>query len=280
MQKTPVEVIVDDKPNSGLFNMAMDEALLNLAVHRNFSVVRIYRWSEPTITLGYFQGSAIDTIPQFTGLPSVRRLSGGGAILHDRELTYSCILPASHETRSDPSLLYRLIHQNLIVMLRRCGVPCELRDDWLARTTFHQVAKSYDFHAGVKSPSDATLHSPTTPDQPSNEQRSREVTRPEPFLCFLRSNPNDIVHDSGVKIVGSAQRRRRGTTLQHGSLILDASDHAMDIPGIRQLAGNVDLAEIHRRIPTVIADSVGSDVRFRGYTDEELEAVRQLRQRN
>ncbi|MBC7968438.1 MAG: hypothetical protein H7Z17_21240, partial [Fuerstia sp.] len=44
------DVIVDEIPNNGVFNMAMDAALLQLAAERERSVVRIYRWSEPTVT--------------------------------------------------------------------------------------------------------------------------------------------------------------------------------------------------------------------------------------
>lgn len=90
------DIIVDEIPYSGIFNMSMDAALLQLAAERERSVVRIYQWSEPTVTLGYFQGSEQSLESPFPGLPVVRRLSGGGAILHDQEITYSLVLPASH----------------------------------------------------------------------------------------------------------------------------------------------------------------------------------------
>ncbi len=82
------DIIVDELPYSGVFNMSMDAALLQLAAERDQSVVRIYQWSEPTVSLGYFQGSGHAVESPFPGLPVVRRLSGGGAILHDQEITY------------------------------------------------------------------------------------------------------------------------------------------------------------------------------------------------
>ena len=83
-----VDIIVDEFPNNGVFNMAMDAALLQLAAERERSVVRIYEWSEPTVTLGYFQGSGQPVESPFPGVPVVRRLSGGGAILHDQEILH------------------------------------------------------------------------------------------------------------------------------------------------------------------------------------------------
>ena len=59
--------------------MALDEALLESAVHRGDCSVRIYRWEEPTVSLGYFQKEReIDPQSPIADLPRVRRLSGGG----------------------------------------------------------------------------------------------------------------------------------------------------------------------------------------------------------
>ncbi|MBL8812095.1 MAG: lipoate--protein ligase family protein [Planctomycetaceae bacterium] len=236
-----VDVIVDQQAYSGRFNMAMDEALLELAADRDRSTVRIYRWSEPTVTLGYFQASEARSQVEnpFPGLPIVRRLSGGGAILHDRELTYSCVLPATHPVRHDPSQLYVIVHQALIQLLQQCGVNSMLRSDYDAQTQVKQSAS-------------------------------------EPFLCFLRQNPNDIVHASGIKIVGSAQRRRKGVILQHGSILLSASDHASQVPGIEQLASSFRREHFQDQLPQIIAASVGSLVTSRDYSAEELEHTNRL----
>ncbi|MCC7425164.1 MAG: hypothetical protein IT428_33255, partial [Planctomycetaceae bacterium] len=90
-------VIVESHPRSGAWNMAIDEALLETAVDAEQCTLRFYRWSEPTVSLGYFQKpeeAAAD--PLLAGLPIVPRLSGGGAILHHHEWTYSIALPPGH----------------------------------------------------------------------------------------------------------------------------------------------------------------------------------------
>lgn len=85
-----------DEPAGGAWNMAVDEALLEAADADGVSTLRFYRWSEPTLSLGYFQrfedrGAHCAS----RECPVVRRASGGGAILHDAELTYSLALPTA-----------------------------------------------------------------------------------------------------------------------------------------------------------------------------------------
>ena len=58
----------------------------------------------------------------------------------------------------------------------------------------------------------------------------------EPFLCFQRRSRGDLLVGS-AKVLGSAQRRRRGAVLQHGGLLLSQSSAAPELPGIEQLAG-------------------------------------------
>ena len=232
-----VEVIIDEHPNGGAFNMSMDAALLQLATDRELTVVRIYEWSEPTVSLGYFQGAGSDLQSPFPDLPVVRRLSGGGAILHHHEITYSLVLPTSHPSRQNPSSVYELVHNAIVELLSQNGVDCQLRSEFDAANAVRSVMAN----GGVT----------------------------EPFLCFLRKNPNDIVHKSGDKIVGSAQRRRKGVTLQHGSVILKASSIAPQVRGVEDLVADFDVTQFRRMMPKTIAAAVGTIVVFRGLTAEE-----------
>src|SRR4051812_21709386 len=82
----------------GPTNMGLDLALLNAVEAEPVgAVLRTYEWSEPTLSLGYFQKvEAARADPRWRDLPVVRRLSGGGALLHDREITYALVMPRSH----------------------------------------------------------------------------------------------------------------------------------------------------------------------------------------
>ncbi len=78
---------------AGADQMALDEAMLASAADGNVASFRFYRWSEPTLSLGYFQPAAV----RMPAVAWVRRASGGAAILHHHphELTYSFALPAN-----------------------------------------------------------------------------------------------------------------------------------------------------------------------------------------
>lgn len=177
--------------------MATDEALLERAVHKGIATVRIYRWELPTVSLGYFQKNEVHE--SLANLPRVRRLTGGGAILHHREITYSCTLPAEHPLADESEQLYETIHAAIINCLAQHGAALEMRG-----TTVHAEG---GFHA-------------------------------EPFLCFGRQDSRDLVV-ADQKVVGSAQRRRRGAILQHGSIVLEKSPFATDFPGISDLFSDV-----------------------------------------
>src|SRR5262245_54465723 len=102
-----------DPPLDGPTNMARDEALLYSDAARP-AALRLYGWTPPTISLGYFQASEeVRSLPaEVRGLAVVRRPTGGGAILHDREVTYCLILTDDHAlARRAPADLYRVVHE-------------------------------------------------------------------------------------------------------------------------------------------------------------------------
>ena len=119
-----------DPPASGAWNMAVDEALLDsVAAGRSPSTLRFYTWTPACLSLGYFQSfDVVDTDGcRAHGVDIVRRPTGGRAILHDRELTYSVTLPAStlgHDAGIVPS--YHRLSLALQAGLRALGVPATL----------------------------------------------------------------------------------------------------------------------------------------------------------
>lgn len=147
---TSVRVIID-KPLDGPANMARDEALM-LGVGRGESppTIRFYQWNPPTISLGYFQRYAdYEKLPSPAGeLAVVRRLTGGGAILHDQELTYSMALPVGHPLLSGgPNRLYEIAHDAVIETAKGMGVDasrgCESDDSGAAKGPFFCFARRH-----------------------------------------------------------------------------------------------------------------------------------------
>jgi len=184
-------------PAAGAFNMAVDEALLDSAERFGIATWRWYRWAEPTLSLGYFQ-SAADRLPRFAGTPVVRRTTGGGAILHDDELTYSFAFPRKLRIAAVPQKLVADVHSAFIAALSRV-LP---------------VLQTAALHSGAE---------------------GKELPGGEPFLCFARRSPGDLVAGA-EKALGSAQRSQRGAVLQHGSLPLRRSSAAPEIAGLADLA--------------------------------------------
>ncbi len=174
--------------------MALDEALLDsVAADPTAAVVRTYAWATPTLSLGYFQGIAqAGADPRWRGAPIVRRPTGGGALWHDREVTYAVVVPDTHPAARPSSALYRATHEAIAEGLRSRGVAASRR--------------------GAVPPSDGS----------------------RPFLCFADRDAEDVVC-SGFKVVGSAQRRRSGAVLQHGSLLLARSPTTPELPGLADL---------------------------------------------
>lgn len=188
-----------DPPASGAWNMAVDEALLEAAASQGRCTLRFYQWQEPTLSLGYFQTYA----DRWRHEPSrraavVRRASGGGAILHDHELTYSFAVPSRHPLAVDRLGFYRAVHQTLIEALSQWGVA-------------------------------ATMFS-------SDGEREKDRSDRLPFLCFQRRAPGDVLVGQ-VKVAGSAQRRCQGAVLQHGSVLLARSDAAPELEGLAEMSG-------------------------------------------
>jgi lipoate-protein ligase A len=199
--------------------MALDQALLDfVAAGAASAFLRTYGWTNPTLSLGYFQPVAdAELDPRWRGVPMVRRPSGGGAIWHHHELTYAVVVPASHRLARPSARLYRAVHTAI---------------------------------------ADALLDSGVQAARPGAAAFSRSFERRRPFLCFTDVSAEDIVA-CGVKIVGSAQRRRDGAVLQHGSVLLAHSSRTPELLGVDDVA-KVPLkpldwsAKLHERISSCV----------------------------
>lgn len=122
---TPWRLLVD-APAPGDWNMAVDDLLLQRAADpATAPCLRLYGWREPTLSLGYFQ--KLDDVPPDLRrrLPIVRRATGGGAILHDREVTYAVAL---RQDFCDGPALYDRLNRALLLALDGLGIAAEPAD--------------------------------------------------------------------------------------------------------------------------------------------------------
>ncbi|MDA1259387.1 MAG: lipoate--protein ligase [Planctomycetota bacterium] len=118
---------LDDEALDGAENMARDEALLAL---REAPSLRFYRWARPTLSLGWFQNAPalpLDAV-RARGGAIVRRMTGGKAILHEHELTYSLCAPERGALGGGPGKAMRAIHDALATELsQQAGAPVAVR---------------------------------------------------------------------------------------------------------------------------------------------------------
>ena len=168
--------------------MGLDEALL--LSRKAPPTLRIYSWSPDTLSLGYFQ--RFDDVPGTERAGAlVRRITGGGAIHHVNELTFSITAPIDHRLYRGPITdSYDRVHASIARALAHFGIEAT--------------------PAG-----DAPLRS------------NRKGTG----MCFHHSTPADLAWN-GRKGVGSAQRRKNGRVLHHGSIKLGTSPLEGDIASL------------------------------------------------
>ncbi len=175
--------LIRSKSCSGAWNMALDEALLKTAASKkNVPTLRLFSWQPAALSLGFAQSHEDVDREQlrYKGWDLVRRPTGGRAILHTDELTYSVTAPADDPILTG-SLLesYRIISRALLAALKIIGV--EANGD-----------KEY----------------------PNNAANSKSNP-----VCFETPSNYEITA-GGKKLIGSAQARKYGGLLQHGSLPL------------------------------------------------------------
>ncbi len=177
-------------PARGAWNMAVDEAILE-AVGRGGSLptLRLYAWEPACLSLGYAQPLTDVDIPhlQARGWEMVRRPTGGRAVLHTDEITYSVIAPLN-EPRAAGTVResYSRLAAALVEALRLLGLPVEVQE----------------------------RADPVR--EPGLPRTSSKTPNP---VCFEVPSTSEITV-GGKKLVGSAQARRKEGILQHGSLPL------------------------------------------------------------
>jgi lipoyl(octanoyl) transferase len=115
--------LIVDEPADGAWNMAVDAAILKCHLPGDPPTLRFYRWSSPTLSLGYFQSIA-DRNSHRESLPLdvVRRTTGGGAIVHDCELTYSLVTSQSVGAHGAVPYLYHIVHTAIIKAFAKLNV--------------------------------------------------------------------------------------------------------------------------------------------------------------
>lgn len=174
--------------NSGKYNMDFDEKMLNYAIKNSLSVpiLRFYGWKPACVSLGRNQKdeNINKVFCKQKGIDIVRRLTGGRALLHDNELTYSFVCPCSFLNGGESVIKsYKEISGALAAGFKQLGIDVKFPNEKNTKTKFE--------------------------------------------YCMSLSTGADLSYQ-GKKIAGSAQFRKHGYILQHGSVIFDYSTETIE----------------------------------------------------
>ena len=180
MEMNSVEIL-PYHTNCGQGNMDIDSELLESAIleKKKTPVFRLYGWNPPCVSLGRNQNDKFlnREILKKYNIDVVRRLTGGRALLHDNEITYSFICPVSYlENGEHVVSSYKEISQILIDKFQKLGINLNFGTEKPIKTGFD--------------------------------------------YCMLISTGADLCYN-GKKLIGSAQCRKNGYILQHGSILYD-----------------------------------------------------------
>lgn len=175
MRYVPFEI------KTGEENMQIDSDLLEHAIQKQLKepIFRLYGWSPACVSIGRNQqDSFLDKeYLKDTGIDIVKRLTGGRALLHDNEITYSMICPETYlKNGANVKKSYIEISQILIDKFSKLGIILDFG-------TTKQINTKFDY-------------------------------------CMLLSTGADLCYN-GKKLIGSAQCRKNGYILQHGSILYD-----------------------------------------------------------
>lgn len=174
--------LIRDGAGDAAWNMAVDEAILEAVIAgEQPPTVRFYRWANPSVSLGRFQrAERVLNVPlcRERGIPVVRRLTGGKAVLHGHDLTLCVVAPLR---------LFAPAHRVLDVHLR------------LVRA----LARGF-----------AMLGILTRPVLRTDVRMLRETHA----NCFEHALPGDLTTPEGVKLVGGAQYRRADVVMEQMSI--------------------------------------------------------------
>ena len=181
--------------------MAVDAGLMTRARDTGEAIFRVYAWERPTLSFGRHESVRARFSAEhlaLQGVDAVRRPTGGRALLHEGDVTYSVTAPVVEGESVNAA--FGRINRLLMAAIERLGVSVGVR-----------VGVGVGAGAGL-----------------AQAPRGRAL-RPGREACFAEPSAGELIVD-GRKLVASAQRREAGALLQHGSILL--IDRQRRIPGL------------------------------------------------
>ena len=181
--------LLNMRKNSAAMNMAIDEAILLAQTEQPNPTLRFYGWTQPAFSFGYFQNIAAEVnidACRADGIELVKRMTGGGTVVHGWELTYTLILPR-RDGEIGVANAYQRIGQSLTKAFQKLGIPAQCYADCT---------------------------------DSAGALRNRTY-RAEANICLTNPAEHDIMSDNNKKLAGVSVRRNRHGIMFQGYISLD-----------------------------------------------------------
>ncbi|MCK4338263.1 MAG: lipoate--protein ligase family protein, partial [Candidatus Aminicenantes bacterium] len=218
---------IDNVPQKGSWNMAVDEFLFYSLSEQPQTFLRFYQWKNPTVSLGYsqqIQRAADISFCEAGGIDIVRRMTGGKLVLHNHEITYSlCSSDKEMFTDRLPDS-YRKISLGLMKGLELMGLKPELADE-----------PPVEYIKGV-------------------------------LPCFSHPAQNEI-EVNGKKIIGSAQKRVNTRFIQHGSIPMGENEQILRMVSSLRLESKISLISLSEALGRELSYEQAVDFFIQGFSD-------------
>ena len=219
--------IINSGISAAATNMAIDEAIvLAHSAGKVPPTIRFYGWQPAAVSLGYFQRAMseidIDRCAE-RNIDVVRRLTGGRAVLHDAELTYSIVVQEDYPL-IPPTITasYRYFSNGLLAGLEALGIQAKM----------------------------------TVPIAAYGQRKKH----PTSAACFDAPSHYEVTVE-GKKLIGSAQVRKNGVILQHGSVLLKFSaEQFVDLLRLPSAEKREETTQMLKSRATSVEEALGREV--------------------
>ena len=197
--------------NSAAMNMAVDEAILLSQKEQPNPTLRFYTWSSPAFSFGYFQDIASEVDVEMCradGIELVKRMTGGGTVVHGWDLTYTLIL-ARHAGEKSISEAYQCIGRSLVEAFEKLGISAEC---YAVDTDVSSAVtnRTYKMEANICLTNPADYDGAVT----------NRTYKMEANICLTNPADYDVMYE-GKKLAGVSVRRNRNGMMFQGYISLD-----------------------------------------------------------
>ena len=233
--------LLNMEKNSAAMNMAIDEAILAAQKEQPNPTLRFYGWTQPAFSFGYFQDIATEVdvdACRADGIELVKRMTGGGTVVHGWELTYTLILPRGAGELSVFDA-YQRIGQSLAKAFQKLGIPAKCYAGAVRNRT-------YQGEGTVRNRNDRAEGTVRNRTYQEGTVRNRPY-RAEANICLTNPAEHDVMSDN-KKLAGVSVRRSRNGIMFQGYISLDMPPAST----LTRVSKNPEVQEMLREKSTAI----------------------------